>query len=126
MFVFLLQLSSCSDDDDVLEDVTIEFINPTDGQQFDLADVEVFVFNAKVTADKDLHDIFFRAFPTNDPSDMIVDRKTHRHDKEIELNYERDLSAYPSGTEFTIEVEVCIDHDCDLTPIQESITFTVV
>lgn len=126
LFVLFItfQLTSCNDDD-VLEDVNINFVYPTNGQQIDLADAEEFEFKVVVTADKDLHDIFFRAFPTENPSDMVVDIKRHRHDTEIEITQVRDLSAYPSGTEFTIEVDVCIDHDCDKTPVQESITFSV-
>lgn len=123
--IFVIQLTSCSDED-VLEDVSINFIYPTNGQQIDLADTEEFEFKVLVTADKDLHDIFFRAFPTENPSDMVVDIKRHRHDSEIEIFQVRDLSAYPSGTEFTIEVDVCIDHDCSETPVQESINFIVV
>jgi hypothetical protein len=123
--LFLLQVTSCNKED-TLEDVTINFINPFNGQEIDLANAEEFQFNIVVTADKDLHDIFFTAFPTNDPSDKVVDIKRHRHDTEIEIVQIRDLSSYPSGTEFTIEIEVCVDHDCSATPVQESITFSVV
>jgi hypothetical protein len=120
----IFQLTSCSKDDETLDDVTIQFINPTNNQQISLAEAENLVFNVIVTADKDLHDIFMKVYPTANSTDLIVDRKRHRHATSIEFSEERDLSAYSSGTTFTINIDVCIDHDCS-SFISDSIEFSV-
>jgi hypothetical protein len=121
--LFTFTLFSCKEDK--LEAIDIVFENPVNGQQVPLAEAENFEFVITLSADKDLEEFFVRVYPLNDPTDLIVNASRHTHRKEITVRYTRDLSGYPSGTEFKVEVEACVDHDCSGT-IEESITFEVI
>jgi hypothetical protein len=124
LFILLTTaLFSCKEDK--LEAIDIVFENPVNGQQVSLDEAENFEFVITLSADKDLEEFYVRVYPINDPSDLIVNASRHSHRRELTVRYTRDLSGYASGTEFRVEVEACVDHDCTGT-IEESITFQVI
>ncbi len=105
----LFLLSSCKKDEVAM--VNIEFEEPTPNQVVaDASDVHIHIH---FTSTDELHDIEIKMHPESDVSDLILDEDIHSHDEEYVFLKDLDLSSYPSGTEFHIEVEVCIDHDCE-------------
>ena len=44
---------------------------------------------------------------------QIIDYDKHSHDQVITFEQDVDLCGYAAGTCFHLEVEACIDHDCE-------------
>jgi len=112
-FVVLgLFITSCGDDDDEGDNqITITIEEPVDGETItDCADVHIHV---DITATDENHEVEILLHPEGDVSDKIIDYDAHEHDKVITFEQEVDLCSYPAGTCFHLEVEACVDHDCE-------------
>ncbi len=109
-----LLTTSCNDDDegeDQGNTITITIDEPIDGETvMDCSDVHIHI---DVVASDENHNVEVVLHPEGDVSDRILDIDEHDHDKEITIEQEVDLCSYPSGTCFHLEVEACIDHDCE-------------
>lgn len=106
---------SCSTDDPDEEEhnhVTITIENPTDGATISATDAENLEVKIKLEADVELHDVEILLHPSGDESDKILEADVHEHDKSHTYTQTVDLSSYPAGTSFHLEVEACEDHDC--------------
>lgn len=101
------------DDDHDHEDneITILIDEPTgDVAMADCAEVHIHV---DITATDENHNVELVLHPEGDVNDKILDIDKHDHDKEITIEQEIDLCSYPAGTCFHLEVEACVDHDCE-------------
>lgn len=112
-----LTFLGCNDDDDDHDhgdnDITITFLEPGDGETVaDASDVHIHV---RVEASDENHELEIKLHPDDDVSDLIIDFDQHTHDKVVDFEQDIDLSAYPAGTKFHLEVEACKDHDCEDT-----------
>lgn len=110
-----LFLTSCDndDDDDMHGDneITINILEPGPGEVItDASDVHIHI---EVEATDENHELEIVLHPEGDIDDKIIDFDQHSHDAKIIFEQDIDLSAYPSGTEFHLEVEACADHDCE-------------
>ncbi len=111
MGIGLVSFFSCEDhDDDDNNVVSIEIVSPTDGSKAANArSVEVYV---KFSASVEMHELEIKLHPDGNSSNNIIDFDKHTHDKTYEFKETVDLSSFPAGTTFHLEVEACEDHDC--------------
>lgn len=111
----MVLLSSCNKDDDDHDDneITISILEPTSGEAF--ADASEVHIHIEIEATDENHEVEIKLHPEGDVNDLILDYDEHSHDQTIEFEQDLDLSSYPSGTEFHLEVEACVDHDCEET-----------
>lgn len=98
------------DNNNMVNEIEIEFEDPMPGST--VADASRVEFHIHFTSTDELHDIEIKLHPDNDVGDLILDEDIHSHEMEYIFEDVRDLSAYPAGTKFHLEVEVCADHDC--------------
>jgi hypothetical protein len=106
--------SGCDEDDDhdhSDNDITINILEPgADEVVADASDVHIHI---EIEATEDNHDIDILLHPDGDVSDKIIETNLHEHDQKVSFEQDIDLSAYPAGTKFHLEVEACKDHDCE-------------
>lgn len=108
--------TGCDEDDDHDHDhdhneITINILEPgADEVVADASDVHIHI---EIEATEDNHDIDIILHPDGDVSDKIIDEHMHDHDKKVVFEQDYDLSSYPAGTKFHLEVEACKDHDCE-------------
>lgn len=104
--------SSCDKDDHDHGDneITINILEPTaDGTVADASDVHIHI---EVEASDENHNVEIKLHPDGDGDDLIINLDEHTHDKKFVFEQDLDLSSYPAGTKFHLEVEACVDHDC--------------
>ena len=120
-FLFILALSvtvftGCDEEDDHDHDhdhneITINILEPgPDEVVADASDVHVHI---EIEATDVTHDIEIVLHPDGDVSDKILEEELHNHEPKATFEQDLDLSSYPSGTKFHLEVEACKDHDCE-------------
>ena len=114
LFCLGLVMTSCGDDDDdVNNTITITIEEPLNGETItDCSQVHVHV---DFVASDENHEVEVVLHPEGDVNDKIIDIDMHGHDQEITIEQEVDLCSYPAGTCFHLEVQACIDHDCEQT-----------
>ena len=123
MFTF----TACDDDDDDdhmhgENDVTINILEPGDDETVaDASDVHIHI---EVEATDEVHNVDIILHPDDDISDKILEKNIHDHDPKVEFEQDIDLSDYPAGTEFHLEVEACKDHDCE-EMVFEDVEFSI-
>jgi hypothetical protein len=105
--MLLTILSSCHKHDDI--DVTIDIISPVANQV--MANPAEVLFNIIFTASGELHDIEIKVYPKDNPQDLILDFDLHEHKKVYEFTETRDLSSYPAGTTFVLDVDAYRDEE---------------
>lgn len=109
----LLLLSSCKEDPiGILE---IDFEEPMAGEVVaDASDVHIHIHLHAMNG-AEVGDLEVELHPDGDVSDKIIEFDDHIHKEEHDFVQDVDLSSYPSGTVFHLEVKVCGDHDCELS-----------
>ncbi len=118
LFAFVavgLFVTGCSDDDDNMDEetniITITIEEPlNDGVVADCSDVHIHI---DVSASIENHEVEVVLHPDGDVNDKIIDWDMHDHDKVITFEQEVDLCAYGPGACFHLEVEACVDHECE-------------
>ena len=105
--MLLTILSSCHKHEDI--DVTIDIISPVANQV--MTNPAEVLFNIIFTASGELHDIEIKVYPKDNPQDLILDFDLHEHKKVYEFTETRDLSSYPEGTTFVLEVDAYRDEE---------------
>lgn len=118
----LLALTSCEKDDDHDHEVTINILEPSNGEL--ISDASAVHIHIEVVADEEVHDVEIVLHTHEDPDTRIIDVDMHSHESKLTFEQDVDLSSYPSGQEFHLEVVACKDHDCTET-ISEEVTFSI-
>ena len=106
-------VTSCGDDDEEpgTNTITITIEEPTpDEVVADCSDVHVHV---EISASDENHEVKIILHPEGNVDDKIINYDEHDHDKVIEFIQDVDLCTYPAGQCFHLEVEACVDHDCE-------------
>ncbi|WCL82455.1 hypothetical protein PPO43_04995 [Saprospira sp. CCB-QB6] len=118
LFVLLFGFSSCEKDEDDDHDhdhaeVSINILSPTNDST--VTDPSQTHIHVQVTSDEDLHDIYVYLQVEGDSSYIAPfgPMTVHEHATTVDIEEDIDLSSYPAGTEFHLEVEACEDHDCE-------------
>ena len=105
--------TGCDKDDDDHNDhnhIEITILSPGDNETVsDPANVKIHI---KFEADDELHDIEIKLHPENDASNLIIDFDVHIHQKTYEFETTVDLSGFPAGTEFELDIDACEDENC--------------
>jgi len=113
LFAGVLAFTGCNKDDDDHNDhnhIEITILSPGDNETVsDPSNVKIHI---KFEADDELHDIEIKLHPENDASDLIIDFDIHTHQKTYEFETMVDLSGYPAGTEFELDIDACEDEAC--------------
>lgn len=130
-----LTTTSCTKDDDDHDnenEITIQFISPENGGIIDGSNVNILV---RLSATLSLYDVELVLHPKGDDDNKLLDIDLHNHVKELDLQETLDLSSFPSGTVFVLEVEAALfddDHDDDDDhghdddeKVEEKIEFTI-
>lgn len=122
----VLTFTACDDkEDDHLHDdneITINILEPGDDETIaDAADVHIHI---EIEATAENHNVDIILHPEGDLSDKIIEQNIHEHDKKLSFEQDIDLSSYPAGTEFHLEVEACKDHDCE-EKVFEDVEFSI-
>ena len=120
--VLLVAACKDSDPDTHANEITITILEPADGAV--LADADHAHIHVDIEATDENHEIEIKVYPSNDPSNLVLDHDAHDHDKVITFEQDLDLSSFPSGTQFTLDVHACVDHDCG-EEVEETITFSI-
>ncbi len=107
----------CDDDDDHDDDptntVTITIEEPGDGENIPIANCANVHVHVEFEASVENHEVEIVLHPEGDVSDKIINYSMHSHDKKIEFEQEVNLCSYGAGACFHLEVEACVDHECD-------------
>jgi len=109
LFALITFLAACKSEE--VNQVTIDIQEPTAGET--VADASQVHIHIELTATEELHDIHIHLHPDGDVSNMIIEQDIHSHEMTHTFMQDVDLSSFPSGTKFHLEVETCIDHDCE-------------
>lgn len=112
ILAFVLIFSSCKDDEDPVNVITITIEEPVDGETIAIANCADVHVHIDIAASIENHEVEIILHPEEDVNDKIIDYDAHEHDSPIEFEQEIDLCSYPSGTCFHLEVFACVDHDC--------------
>jgi hypothetical protein len=119
-------VASCNKDDDDHDhhdnEITIRILEPKANEK--VADASEVHIHIEVEASDENHEIEIVLYAHGDPSNKILDIDRHTHVKKFVFEQDIDLSSFPAGTEFHLEVEACIDHDCD-EKAEKHIDFTI-
>jgi len=112
-----LSITSCKDDDDSEDQnaITITIEEPMNDEVIAMADCADVHIHIDFEASVENHMVKVVLHPEDDINDKILDYSEHDHDMEITFEQEVDLCSYASGTCFHLEVEACLDHDCEET-----------
>lgn len=129
-FLFLLSLllgtvwfSGCEDDEIEPENqIEIRILDPTSNDV--VADPTMVRIYVEVEATMENHEVEIKLHPTDDEDDRIIYIDLHEHDLLVTFEQTVDLSSYPSGQQFRLEVEACTDHDC-LDKASREIVFSI-
>ena len=109
----VLSIIGCDKDDDHdhdHNDITIDILEPMQDEVIaDASDVHIHI---NFSATEELEEIEIVLYAHGEEEDKIIDFDHHTHDKTYEFKQDVDLSSYPAGTEFHLEIDVCEDHDC--------------
>ncbi len=111
LFAFLLATAfSCKKEEH--NHIEIEFMSPANDAT--VANAAAVNIKIKFTADDDLHDIEIVLEEEASKAKIAPfnPMKFHKHEKTHTVDETVNLSSYPAGTEFHLEVEACEDHDC--------------
>lgn len=116
LFAFLsfgILVTGCDDDEgtEVTNLITITIEEPLNDETITACD-DVHV-HIDIDASIENHEVEIVLHPEGDVNDKIIDFDMHDHDQEITFEQEVDLCSYPAGTCFHLEVEACVDHDCE-------------
>ncbi|MBV6655308.1 MAG: hypothetical protein KI786_16185 [Mameliella sp.] len=116
MLVLAVTVFTGCDDDDHDHDhgdneITINILEP--GADEVIADASDAHIHIEIEATDENHNIEIVLHPDGDVSDKIIEVDMHEHDQKVVFEQDIDLSSYPAGTEFHLEVEACKDHDCE-------------
>ncbi len=112
----VMVFTGCDEEDDHDHDhdhneITINILEPgADEVVADASDVHIHI---EVEATDTNHDIDIVLHPDGDVDTKIIDQHMHDHDQKVVFEQDIDLSGYPAGTKFHLEVEACSDHDCE-------------
>ena len=115
LFIALgLFVTSCDEDeDDTSNKITITIEEPIDGTTITNCPDGLQHIHIDVEASVENHEIEIILHPEGDVDDKIIDSDLHDHDKLVTFSQDVDLCGYPAGTCFHLEVEACVDHDCE-------------
>ncbi|HKK87520.1 MAG TPA: hypothetical protein VJ917_01640 [Saprospiraceae bacterium] len=99
------------DDDDVMEnEITINILEPTEGETIALADCAEVHLHIEFTATVEMHEIEIELHPEDDVDDVIFEYDEHNHDLQIDFEQDVNLCDY-AGQCFHLEVASYKDHD---------------
>lgn len=113
LFTGAILFTGCDKEDDDHHDhnhTEITILSPSDNET--VADPTNVKIHVKFEADEELHDIEIKLHPEDDAADLIIDFDGHSHEKTYEFETTVNLSAYPAGTTFKLNVDACEDHEC--------------
>lgn len=109
-----ISIPACKDkDEDPTNSVHIHIEEPTNGEVIATANCGTVHVHIEFEASVENHEVEVVLHPEGDVNDKIIDFHLHDHDKVITFEQEVDLCVYPAGTCFHLEVQACIDHDCE-------------
>lgn len=108
-----LSITSCGDDDDDNNTITITIEEPADGETIARANCGDVHVHVEVVASDENHEVEIILHPEGDLDNKIIDYDVHEHDAVITFEQEVDLCSFAAGTCFHLEVEACVDHDCE-------------
>ncbi len=119
LFAFVLLgsfvVTSCGDDEDVeMNTITINFEEPMDGESIAMADCGDVHIHIDIVASDENHEVEIVLHPEGDLDTKIIEYDEHDHDQTITFEQDVDLCSFPAGTCFHLEVEACVDHDCEV------------
>lgn len=110
-----LTFTACDNDDEddtptpAGNEITIRILEPMADEV--IADASEVHIHIEVEASDENHEVEIVLHPDGDLDDKIIDFDKHDHDQLITFEQDIDLSGYPSGTKFHLEVEAYKDHD---------------
>lgn len=90
-------------------DITIDVLKPMQDEV--ITDASEVYIHINFSASEGLEEIEIVLYAHGE-EDKIIDFDIHTHDTTYEFLENVDLSSYPAGTEFHLEIDVCEDHDC--------------
>lgn len=126
LFAFValaLGITSCGDDDsssDPANTINITIEEPIDGENVAMADCAEVHVHIDFEASDENHEVKVVLHPEGDVDTKIIDYDEHDHDQKITFEQEVDLCSFAAGTCFHLEVEACVDHDCETKETAEA------
>lgn len=98
---------SCHKHEDI--DVEINVVSPAAGQV--VVNPQTTLFQIVFTGSGELHDIRIKVYPKNNPADRVIDFDQHEHTRTYTFSETRDLSLYPAGSIFVLDIEADKDEE---------------
>lgn len=121
----VLVLTACGDDDDDHDHAhpEINIISPSNGDMISADDASSVEIHVEVSSENEVHEMEVHLV-VEGTDEEVLHHEGHSHKQMVEFKQMVDLSSYDSGTSFKLEVEVCVDHDCEEIE-DEEITFSI-
>jgi len=122
-FMFLVFAGfGCHGHDDGNNAIQIDILRPGEGEVIvNPSKTDLWVnFNAT----GELHEIEIELYQKDERDEKIFYFEKHVHEKTFEFRESIDLSSFPKGTSFDLEIKACLDEKCT-TFIEEEITFSI-
>ena len=117
--VSVITFQSCDNDSN---EITINILEPAAGEVFtDAADVHVHI---EVSAEEEVDAVMIKLHPVGQSDSLILNYDEHVHEQSFEFEQDFDLSSYPSGTSFEVDIIACKDHDCEET-VTANVDFSI-
>jgi hypothetical protein len=115
--IAMFTLSACDEDQGhELNRVTITILHPTADQEISIVETQTDSVNIHVRFEWDGDEgesVDIRLWAQSQNNDVIIDFDQHQHNKVFEFQQAVNLSSYPAGTQFQLEIFACEDHDCN-------------
>lgn len=109
--IFISGLSSCHDASSKKNEVTIKIEKPQNNQTVENPlNTEILIH---FSAPDIIHRFTINIVPSASPDIIVFDHDQLLHKTQISFLDTVDLSAFPGGTQFTLKVTACGDHDCN-------------
>ncbi|AFC24123.1 hypothetical protein [Saprospira grandis] len=118
--------SACSKEEEDIQitEFQVSFISPSANET--LADPANANFQLEVSTPENIHGVQVFLYLDGDSSYIapFSPSRTPRDGDLLEINEQIDLSAFPAGSQFRLEVKGCLEHGCP-QPIIQSIPFNI-
>ncbi len=111
----------CHGHDDGNNTILIDILRPGEGEV--IANPSKTDLWVNFTATGELHEIEIELYQKDEREEKIFYFEKHVHDKNLEFRESIDLSSFPKGTFFDLEIKACLDEKCN-SFIKEEISFS--
>jgi hypothetical protein len=111
LFFIIFLIAGCNKNDVQTNNIVINVMSPTKNEKImNVSKTDIHFF---VEAEEEIHKVEIKVSEVKNPDNVVLNFSTFVHRKTFEFREFIDLSAFIQGTEFSLTVKACKDHDCE-------------